>query len=75
VGGWTAEQFVGALRHDQRNPAFNSNLRQLIHIGYKVAAEAGKRYQDLLRRHEQIVSENVLQNIYERHLVPLFIGA
>ena len=75
VGGWTAEQFVGALRHDQRNPAFNSNLRQLIHIGYKVAAEAGNRYQDLLRRHEEIVSENVLHNIYERHLVPLFIGA
>jgi hypothetical protein len=75
VGRWTSEELVGALRHDPKNPAFNSDLRQLLHIGYKVAAEAGPRYHDLLMRHERIVGENVTRNIYERHLVPLFIGA
>src|SRR5437588_9528078 len=29
VAGWTSEQFVSALRHDQQNKAFNPDLRQL----------------------------------------------
>ena len=42
VNGWTAEQYSGALRHDQKNPAFNPHLRQLLHVGYKVAAKMGR---------------------------------
>src|SRR6266700_3781644 len=38
VNGWTAKQYTGALRHVQSNPEFNSNVRQLLHVGYKVAA-------------------------------------
>ena len=44
VHGWTSEQFVAALRHDPANPAFNPHLRQLIHVGFKVAAQMGDRY-------------------------------
>ena len=44
VNGWTAEQFVAALRHDPANPAFNPSLRQLIHVGFKIAAQMGDRY-------------------------------
>src|SRR5439155_12458689 len=38
VDDWSSQQFVAALRHDPKNPAFNSSLRQLIHVGFKVAA-------------------------------------
>lgn len=74
VEGWTGEQFVGALRHDQSNPLFNPNLRQLLHVGFKVAAKMGDRYLDMLKACEANVSRNVTENLYERHLKPLFIG-
>ena len=44
VRGWSAEQFVAALRHDPRCSGFNPHLRQLIHVGYKIAAQMGERY-------------------------------
>lgn len=74
VDGWNSEQFVGALRHDQKNPAFNIHLRQLLHVGFKIAAKKGERYLDALKRHEDFVSKNVTENLYERHLKPLFVG-
>jgi tagaturonate epimerase len=73
VQGWTSEQFTGALRHDQSNPQFNPNLRQLLHVGFKVAAKMGDRYLDMLKACEATVSKNVTENLYERHLKPLFI--
>ena len=75
VEGWTSEQYVGALRHDQSNPLYNPSLRQLLHVGYKVAAKMGDRYLDLLKENEEVVGRNVTENIFERHMKPLFIGA
>lgn len=74
VRGWTSEQFTGALRHDPANPAFNPHLRQLLHVGYKIAAKKGARYLDALKKFEPFVSRNVTVNLYERHLKPLFAG-
>ena len=48
VQGWTSEQYTSALRHDQSNPGFNPDVRQLLHVGYKVAAKMGARYLDML---------------------------
>jgi hypothetical protein len=73
VQSWSAEQFVAALRHDQKNPAFNPNLRQLLHVGYKVAAKMGERYLEALEVCKASVSRNVTENLYERHLKPLFL--
>jgi hypothetical protein len=72
VQSWSAEQFVAALRHDQRNPAFNANLRQLLHVGYKIAARMGERYLEALEACKASVSRNVTENLYERHIKPLF---
>ena len=44
VNGWSSHQFVSALRHDQKNPAYNSSFRQLLHVSFKVAAQKGDRY-------------------------------
>jgi hypothetical protein len=68
VNGWSAEQFVSALRHDRNNQAFNPHLRQLLHVGYKIAAKMGDRYLEALQTHADSISRNVTANLYERHL-------
>jgi len=73
VNGWTAEQYVAALRHDPKNASYNPHLRQLLHVGYKIAAKMGDRYLDALKENEAFVSKNVTENLYERHLKPLFV--
>ena len=73
VGQWTAGQFVSALRHDPMNPAFNPHLRQLVHVGFKVAAQLGDRYLAMLDACEPTISQNVTANLYERHIKPLFV--
>ena len=71
---WTAEQWVGALRHDPRSPLYNSSLRQLIHVAFKIAAKMGSRYTAMLQRHEAQVADNVTRNLFERHIRPVFLG-
>src|SRR6185312_5446971 len=73
VNAWSAEQFVNALRHDPANPAFNASLRQLVHVGFKVAAQMGDRYLRMLEACEPSISRNVTGNLFDRHLKPLFI--
>ena len=71
---WSSEQFVGALRHDPANPLFNPSLRQLIHVGFKIAAQMGEQYLHMLKNCEPAVSRNVTGNLFDRHLKPLFMG-
>ena len=73
VNGWSGKQFADALRHDQKNAAYNSSLRQLLHVGYKVAAELGDRYYGALKEFESDVARNVTENLWQRHVKPLFI--
>lgn len=74
VNGWTAEQFVSAIRHDPKNPNFNADLRQLIHVGFKIAAQMGDRYLSMLKKCETAIARNVTGNLYDRHVKPLFVG-
>jgi hypothetical protein len=74
VSGWTSEQFTGALRHDQANPAYNQSFRQLLHVGFKVAAKMGSRYLEALEANEAVVAKNVTENLFERHIKPVFLG-
>jgi tagaturonate epimerase len=74
VSSWTSQQFVAALQHDQKNPAFNIHLRQMLHVAFKIAAEMGTRYIAALDKYEASVSASVTSNILNRHLKPLFIG-
>lgn len=74
VTGWNSEQYCNALRHIQSNPEYNLHLRQMLHIAFKVAAELGPRYTEMLVRYEGVVASNVTENLYERHIVPLFMG-
>ena len=74
VHGWSSEQYTSALRHVRGTSAYNSNLRQLLHVGFKVAAKMGQRYLDLLEGNETVIAKNVTKNLYDRHIVPIFLG-
>jgi len=69
VMGWSSEQFVSALRHDPTHPEFNPDLRQLLHVAFKIAAKLGARYLDALGEHKEIVGRNVTFNLLERHMI------
>ncbi len=73
VNDWTGSRLASSLRHIPGHPEFNANMRQLLHVSFKVAAKAGKRYTDLLKANEAIVAKQVTENIYDRHMKPLFI--
>jgi hypothetical protein len=75
VRGWTSEQYTSALRHIRGAAAYNSSLRQLLHVGFKVAAKMGSRYLNLLEANEAVIAKNVTENLYDRHIVPVFLGA
>lgn len=74
VIAWTSEQYVRALRHDASDSAYNPNLRQLLHIGFKVAAGLRARYIDALQANREIVGRNVTENLWNRHMRPVFVG-
>jgi hypothetical protein len=73
VDKWDGERFASVLRHEQSCEHYNLNFRQLLHVAYKVAAEMGTRFSDALDKYEDIIAQNVTENIYERHIRPLFI--
>lgn len=74
VNGWTSEQYTAALRHVPGAAACNTSLRQLLHVGFKVAARMGPRYLDLLESNEPVIATNVTDNLYRRHIAPVFLG-
>jgi hypothetical protein len=74
VDKWTSQQFTSALRHDPHSPAYNPSLRQLLHVGFKVAAKMGDRYIRLLESNEKVIAKNVTENLYTRHVGPVFLG-
>ena len=74
VAEWTSEQYVRVLQHVQGDPAYNASLRQLLHVGFKVAAKLGARYLNLLEANEAVIAKNVTENLYARHIVPVFLS-
>lgn len=74
VADWTSDQFISALRHNPADPAYNPSFRQLLHVGFKIAAKMGRRYLDLLEANEAVIAKNVTENLYNRHIIPVFLG-
>lgn len=66
------DAFAAMIRHDQHNPAYNPSVRQLLHVGYKLAANAGPRYTSLLDKYARQVAQAVTDNILNRHLLRIF---
>ena len=72
VEQWGSEKFSNTLRHIPGHPDYNPNFRQLIHVGYKIAAESGAKYTGLLEKHHILVGGCVEENLFDRHLKRLF---
>ena len=72
VKGWTAQKMVDSLTHDNSCADYNPDMRQLMHVGYKLAAMQIDRYFELLEKYSEIVNDCVFTNIYERHMKLLF---
>ncbi len=75
VGSWTGAEFAAALRHDPREARFNPHFRQLVHVGFRVAAEHGGEFLSALQAHRERIGELVTENLYAKHLEPLFLAA
>ena len=72
LASWDGPRLAAAIRHLPADPRFNPHVRQLLHVSFKVAAKQGARYTDLLLAHRDIVGRQVTENLYQRHLRPLF---
>jgi hypothetical protein len=70
---WSSEQYVRALRHVESDPQYNPDLRQLLHVGFKVAAKLGSRYIDALMQNSEVIARNVTENLFERHIRRIFL--
>lgn len=75
VAKWTSVQYVNALQHEQACKEFNPHLRQLLHVGFKIAAKQGARYLDLIRANHTVVAKKVTGNLFDRHIKPIFLTA
>ena len=69
---WSSTEYADALRHVESSPHYNPNFRQLLHVSFKIAAGMGKRFTAALEANEQIVGKNVTENLFHRHLQPIF---
>ena len=74
VRSWSSEQYTSALRHVEKAAAYNPSVRQLLHVGFKIAAKMGPRYLELLEANEPVIAKNVTENLYDRHIAPVFLG-
>ncbi len=74
VEGWDEQRYTSALRHDPANPGYNPHFRQLLHVGYKIAAQMGRRYLDTVEKYEAVVARNVTENLFERHIKRIFMN-
>jgi hypothetical protein len=72
VGLWGAEKYVNTLRHVESSPEYNPHFRQLIHIAFRVAAEMGDRFLEVVKANETTVARNVMENLWDRHIRPIF---
>jgi hypothetical protein len=72
VSSWDSFKFASSLRHIPGNPYYNSDMRQLIHVAYKLAAYKMADYFKLLDKYEKQVAASVYENIYDRHICRLF---
>ena len=73
VNNWDGQKYANTLRHVQSCDDYNLNFRQLLHVGYKVAAKMGPRYIEALEKHQQIIAHHVTENIFDRHIKRIFL--
>jgi tagaturonate epimerase len=74
VATWDGSRVANTIRHIPNHPDFNANVRQLLHVAFKLAAKRGSEFTDLLQTHREVVAQQVMDNLFQRHMQPLFGG-
>jgi hypothetical protein len=74
VETWDGPTYAATLRHDQSESHYNLHFRQLLHVGYKVAAEMGETYTGALEKYHDIIARSVTENLFDRHIKLVFPG-
>jgi tagaturonate epimerase len=82
--GWATGSYIRPQTDRAQTPAellivpasaaHNRSFRPLMNVSLKIAAKMGGRYLDLLRQNEAVIAKIVTENLYERHVVPVFLG-
>ena len=75
VGRWNGRKFASSIRHEPGNRDYNPDMRQLMHIAYKLAAQDMTHYLELARSNIDTISRGVFDNLYNRHIQKIFPGA
>ena len=70
---WNDQKIAQSIRHDMSCSDYDKNIRQLLHVGYKVAAEHGTTYLQALETHKDVIGRHVCTNLFEKHITPLFL--
>lgn len=69
---WTSESVVAMVAHEPNHPEFNSSLRQFLHVAFKLAAQTGDEYLNLLKTHAEVVNRRVYGNLHDKHIMQIF---
>jgi hypothetical protein len=72
VSKWDTTEFADTIRHVPENRHYNPDMRQLMHVAYKLAALSKIDFFRLVEKNEKIISQCVFENIYNRHICRLF---
>jgi hypothetical protein len=72
VDSWDGPRFAAALRHDLGCPYYNPHFRQLLHVAFRIAAEAGNAFRELLGEHRATIAREVTLNLLDRHIRNVF---
>jgi tagaturonate epimerase len=73
VKRWSSEEYFDAMNHDAKCRSYNADLRQLLHVSFKIAAKLGERFTGAVKENEELISRGVTENLFERHIRPVFV--
>lgn len=69
---WSGKRIAHTVRHNLENPDYNLHIRQLLHVGYKVAADMGEEFLGALETYKETIGFHVTENLWDRHIKRLF---
>jgi hypothetical protein len=72
LGSWDAQKLVHTIEHNPGHKDYNKDVRQLLHVGYKIAAEQRELFDQLRKENISMLERRVTENIYQKHILRLF---
>ncbi len=72
VESWNSNKMFHTLQHIPEHPDYNKDMRQLMHVAYKLAAERIEEFSILQEKYSDILGQCVTENIFERHIRRVF---